>query len=162
MATELLCPKKLPTCPGVTPVVVFSACAVGSLLMAWLLSREVRKTIRAVPRMVCTSGVVKELNTVLTSREAGKIRSFTVVNVDFEVAGKPYSCRTLFLFAGNRHVGDVGKKYDFPPGQTVGLYYYPEDPRLNALIIDRPDYGLAVIAVVMTVIFGIMAAVSAF
>lgn len=115
---------------------------------------------RAVPRMVVTTGVVRELETVLASREAGQVRSFTLVQVDFAVDGKPYCCRTLHLFAGNRHVGDVGKKFDFPPGQRVGVYYDPADPRLSALVIDKPSMSSAYIAVGMAVIFAILAAVA--
>jgi hypothetical protein len=144
----------------VTLPVVFGLCSLGSLVVAYLLSRETRRTARAVPRMVVTTGIVRELETVLTSREAGLVRSFTVVQVDFAVDGKPFCCRTLHLFAGNRHVGDVGKKYDFPPGQQVGVYYDPQDPRLNALVIDKPSLSSAYIGVGLALVFAIMAAVA--
>ena len=110
--------------------------------------------------MVVTTGTVRELETLLTSREAGMVRSTTLVQVDFSVDGKPYTCRTLHLFAGNRHVGDVGKKFDFPPGQQVGVYYDPHNPRLSALVIDRPSFSSAYITVGVAVMFAIMAAVS--
>lgn len=141
-----------------TPFMVFSLCSAGSVVLGLLLLRERRQLVRAVPRMVVTSGTVRELSTVLTSREAGSIRSQTIVHVEFTVDGKPYRCHTLHLFMGNRHVGDVGKKYDFPPGQIVGVYYDPEDPRRNALVIDTPRRGPAVIVFAVAAIFAVMAA----
>ncbi len=144
-----------------TPVLVFSLCAAGSLVVGLFLWLEVRRMERAVPRMVVTTGVVRELESVLINREAGSVRSATLVQVDFSVAGKTYCCRDLHFFAGNRHFGDVGKKYNFPPGQQVGVYYDPADPRRSALILDKPRYDTVVIAVVLGVIFAIMAAVKA-
>jgi len=144
-----------------TPVLIFSVCAAGSLLLALLIWLETRRLQRALPRLVLTTGVVRELESVLVDRAVGSVRSATLVQVDFSVAGKPYCCRTLQMFAGNRHVGDVGKKYDFPPGQQVGVHYDPLDPRRNALILDKPRYDTAVIAVILAVIFAIFAVVKA-
>ncbi len=112
--------------------------------------------------MVVTTGVVRELETVLTSREVGRVKSTTLVHVDFQVDGKPYTCRTLHLFEGNRHHGDVGKKFDFPPGQEVGVYYDPHNPRLNALVLDRPTFGSTYMCLGMAGLFAIMAAVNGF
>ena len=141
-------------------VLIFSLCAAGSLLVAFLLWLEVRRTRQAVPRLVVTTGVVRELESILTSREAGAVKSTTLVQVDFSVGGKTYCCRTLQLFAGNRHVGDVGKKFNFPPGQEVGVYYDPSDPRRSALILDQPRLDTPVFAVIVAVIFAILAVVN--
>lgn len=143
-----------------TPFTVFLLVSLACLVIAYLLSRETRQTAKALPRMVVTTGVVRELETLLTSREAGQVRSTTLVQVDFVVDGTTHTCRTLHLFAGNRHFGDVGKKYDFPPGQQVGVHYDPRNPRLSALVIDRPSFSSAYIAVGMAVVFAIMAVVS--
>lgn len=140
-----------------TPGFIFGLCAAGSVLLALALWFEVRRTTRALPRMVLTIGVVRELETVLVNREAGSVRSSTLVQVDFLVEGKPYCCRTLQLFAGNRHVGDVRKQFNLSPGQEVGVYYDPADPRRSALILDRPRHDSAVFALGVGVVFAILA-----
>lgn len=141
---------------------IFSVCAAGSLLLALFIWLEMQRIQRALPRFVVTTGEVRELETVLVDRAVGSVRSVTLVQVDFSVAGKSYCCRTLQLFAGNRHVGDVGKKYDFPPGQKVGVHYDPADPRRSALIVDKPRQDTAVIAVIVAVIFAVLAVVAVF
>ena len=143
----------------VTPFILFLSAAAASLLVAFVLWLEDRRKVRAVPRLVVTTGVVKELESLLVDRRASNIRSQTLVQVDFSVGGKSYCCRDLYYFAGNRHVGDVGKKFDFKPGQQVGLYYDPEDPRLSALIVDRPRYDNAVIAIIVGAVFVVIALV---
>ena len=147
-------------CTFVTPVVLFSICAAVSILFAIILWLEIRRTERALPRLVVTTGVVRELESVLVDRSAVSVKSATLVQVDFSVGGKPYCCRTLHLFAGNRQPGDVGKKYDFPAGQQVGVYYDPTDPRRSALILDKPRYDTPVIAVGVAIVFAILAVVS--
>lgn len=142
-----------------TPVVIFSVCAALSFLVAFFLWLEVRRTERALPRFKLTTGVVRELESVLVDREPGSVKSSTLVQVEFSVGGESYCCRTLHLFAGNRQIGDVGKKYDFPRGQQVGVYYDPADPRRSALIVDRPRHDTSVIAAIVGVIFVIMAIV---
>jgi hypothetical protein len=140
-----------------TPVTIFGVCAAGSFSVALLLWLEVRRTQRALPRLVVTTGVVRELESVLTDRAAASIKSATLVQVDFSVAGKAYCCRRLRLFSGNWHRGDVGEKFDFPPGQQVGVFYDPEDPRRSALILDMPRYDTPVIAAIIGLVFVIMA-----
>ena len=146
--------------PSVTPLVLFSLCAFGSLVLALFLWLEARRTQQAVPRLRVVTGRVRELESVLSDRNAGHVRSTTLVAVEFQVNGRPYCCRTLKLFAGNRHVGDVGGKYNFTAGQQVGVYYDPEDPRRSALIIDKPRHDMVVIALVLAAAFAVMAAVS--
>lgn len=143
-----------------TPVILFLIAAAVSLVLALGLFLEVRRVQRALPRFVVTTGVVRELKSLLVNRAAGSVRSVTLVQVDFSVAGKPFCCRTLHLFAGNRHVGDVGQKYDFPPGQEVGVYYDPADPRRSALVLDKPRYDGAFIAIVMAIVFAVLALLS--
>ena len=129
-----------------TAFVIFLAASGVSFLFAFGLWRENRRKLRALPRLVVTTGVVRELESLLVERGPASVRSQTLVQVDFDVGGKNYCCRDLYYFSGNRHVGDVGKKFDFAPGQQVGVHYDPKDPRLSALIIDRPRYDNAVIA----------------
>lgn len=142
-----------------TPALVFSLCAIGSFGLALVFWLEERRTKRAVPRMLLTTGVVRELETVLVNRASGSVRSTTLVQVDFVVDGKTYTCRSLRLFEGNRHLGDAGKKFDFPPGHEVGVFYDPIDPRRSALILDESRQGSTVWAVVMGIIFVIIALV---
>ena len=144
----------------VTPFILFLSAAAASVLVAFVLWLEERRKVRAVPRLVVTTGVVKELESLLVDRRATHVRSQTLVQVDFNVGGKSYCCRDLYYFAGNRHVGDVGKKFDFKPGQQVGVYYDPEDPRRSALIIDRPRYDSAVIAIIFGAVFVVIALIT--
>ena len=140
-----------------TPTLVYSLCAMGSLGLALVFWLDVRRTQRAVPRMVLTTGVVRELKTIIVKRVGGSVRGTTSVQVDFSVEGKTYCCRTLYLFRGNWHIGDPGKKFDFPPGQEVGVHYDPRDPRRSALILDAPRQDSAVCAVIVAGIFAVLA-----
>ena len=119
---------------------VFSAGAAVCVFMAGWMWLEIRRTHRALPRMQVTTGVVGELESVLFDRNRDHVRSQTLVRVAFTVDGTEYCCRTLYLFRGNQHVGDVGKRFDFQPGQRVGVHYDPADPRRSALIVDTPRY----------------------
>jgi len=125
---------------------IFLSASAASFLVALALWRETRRKVRARPRLVVAVGVVRELESLLVERHQANVRSQTLVQVDFRVGGKSYCCRDLHYYTGNRHVGDVGKKFDFPPGQQVGVHYDPQDPRRSALILDKPRYDTAVIA----------------
>ncbi len=140
--------------------VILLVASAGSFFLAFCLWRETRAKARAIPRLVVTTGVVRELESLLVDRRAGTVNSQTLVQVDFNVGEKSYRCCDLYYFSGNRHVGDVGKKFDFPPGQQVGVYYDPEDPRRNALIIDRPSYSSAVIAAVVGAVLLLVALIN--
>ena len=144
-----------------TLTVLFSAGAIACVLIAFGLWIETRRNARALPRMRVCRGIVRELESVLTDRNRGEVRSQTLVRVDFSVEGKTYCCRTLYLFCGNRHVGDVGKKFDLQPGQSVGLYYDPADPRRSALLLDKPRYDTVIIFLVAAVILAVFALVKA-
>lgn len=144
-----------------TPPLIYSIVAAASLVAAVVFWFETRRMQRAVPRMIVTTGVVKEMNSILSDRRASHVRSTTIVNVEFVVSGKTYVCRTLRLFSGNWSFGDVGKKFDLAPGQQVGVYYDPTDPRRSALIRDKPTYNSVYCAIIFAAIFGVMAAVAA-
>jgi hypothetical protein len=141
--------------------VIFLAASAVSFLFAISLWRETRRKVRSLPRLVVTTGTVRELESLLVDRHAGSVRSQTLVQVDFTVNGKSYCCRDLSYFSGNRHVGDVGKKFDLAPGQKVGVHYDPEDPRRSALIIDRPRLDSAWIAAGAGVVLLLVALVKA-
>ena len=143
-----------------TPALIFSLVAAAALVFAFLHWLEIRRTARALPRMTVTTGVARELESLLSNREAGSVKSTTLVKVEFSVGGKIYTCRTLRLFQGNWSRGDVGKKFDFPPGQQVGVYYDPHDPRRSALMLDKPRYDSVGFTVLFAGIFVILAAVS--
>ncbi len=111
--------------------------------------------------MIVTTGIVREMNSTLSDRRAAQVKSTTYVNVEFVAHGKTYVCRTLRLFSGNWSYGDVGKKYDFSPGQRVGVYYDPTDPRRSALILDKPSYASVYFTIIFAAIFGLMAVLNA-
>lgn len=140
---------------------VFGGCAVGSFMVALALMREVRRKRRALCRLVVTTGVVRELGTTTNYNNTGGRRGTTSVDVEFVVNGQAFRCQQLHFFSGNSHVGDVGKKYDFPPGQEVGVYYDSANPRLNALIVDQPRHHSAVIAAITGIVFLTLAVVQA-
>lgn len=100
---------------------------------------------RAVPRLIVTTGTVRELDTSVWYNKSGAKQGFTRVHVDFTVNGQKHLCQRLWFFAGNRHASDPGKLYSFPPGTEVGVHYDPADPRRNALVLDQPRHGVAVI-----------------
>ena len=136
---------------------IFLSASAASFLVALALWRETHRKVLARPRLVVATGVVRELESLLVERHAVTVRSQTLVQVDFSVGGQSYCCRDLHYFTGNRHVGDVGKKFDFSPGQQVGVYYDPEDPRRSALIVDQPRYDTAVIAAVIGAVLLLLA-----
>lgn len=129
-----------------SPSIILGIVALGALLVAALLLREIAIRKRALPRLVLTTGVVHKLDTIVTPDQSGGKRGLTHVHVDFVVNGRSHVCDRLWFFAGNRHGRDPGKAYTFPAGAEVGVHYDPADPRCNALIVDQPRYGVAVIA----------------
>ena len=131
----------------VIPSTIMVVAAVGALLVAILLFREVVTRKRALPRLLVTTGIVREFDTVVTPDRSGGKRGLTRVHVDFT--------------AGNRHGRDPGKAYTFPAGTEVGVHYDPADPRCNALIVDEPRYGVAVIAAAVGALFLVLAVVLA-
>lgn len=140
---------------------LFGAGGAVCVLIAFGLWLEIRRAHRALPRMVTTTGVVRELESVLSDRNRDHVRSETLVRVEFSVGGKDYCCRTLYLFRGNQHVGDVGKKYDFQPGQRVGVYYDSSDPRRCALLLDKPRYDTVIILLIAAAVLAVIAVVKA-
>lgn len=147
--TAMLAALTLPMLLGIGAVL----CALG----AWNQWHVIRGKHHALPRMRVATGVVRTLESVLTDRRQPTVKSQTLVQVDFSVGGKTYCCRDLYLFRGNWHLGDVGNKYDFNPGQQVGVYYDPSDPRRSALKLDEPDYSSVTWILVIAAILAIVA-----
>jgi hypothetical protein len=133
-------PPRFCTLGGMFGVIVTAIPALGCFVLMVVLWRQLRRKTRALPRLIVTTGVVREMRTQHQLTKTGGKRGYTIVNVDFVVAGTPYVCRDLWLFAGNNHMRDVGALYDFPAGKEVGLYYDPADPSTCALIVDQPRH----------------------
>lgn len=137
-------------------VLVTGIPALAFYVLAVVLWRKLRRKRQALPRLIVTTGVVREMRTQHRLTKSGMKQGFTIVNVDFAVAGAPYVCRDLWFFHGNDHARDVGTLYDFPAGKEVGLYYDPADPRLCALIVDKPRHFHYLWAFAMGVMFTVM------
>ena len=138
-------------------VIVSTIPALVCYVLVVVLWRKLHRKLRALPRLVVTTGVVKEMRTQHRLTKSGTKQGFTLVNVDFKVAGVSYVCRDLWLFHGNDHTRDVGALYDFPAGKEVGLYYDPADPRVCALMIDRPSHFPYIWAFLCGVMFTVLA-----
>jgi hypothetical protein len=153
---------RFPQLGGVTTASwIFGAGGLGSFIVAVALLREIRRKQRALSRLIVTTGTVRELGTTTHYNNTGGRRGITAVRVDFAVGGQMFRCQQLYLFAGNSHVGEVGQKFDFPPGQEVGVHYDPTDPRVNALIVDQPRFHSVVIAAITGIVFMVLAIVQA-
>ena len=110
-------------------------------------------------RMKVAKGVVRVMKTHKTGyTSTGTPRWRTEVDVEFSVNGQTYRCTDLYLFGGNGHVSDVGTKFDFPEGQGVGVYYDPENPRLNAMVFNGPSYFMTILAACLGILFAVYAA----
>ena len=145
----------------VTSSIILGVAAFGALLVAAMLFREVVIRKRALPRLNVTTGVVRKLDTIVTPDRSGGKCGLTHVHVDFLVNGQNFVCDRLWFFAGNRHGRDPGKAYTFPTGTEVGVHYDPADPRCNALIVDAPRYGVAVIAGAVGALLATLAVITA-
>ena len=137
-------------------------CAMAAFVWSALLWSALQRKKRAMPRMKVAMGVVRTMKTRKTGvSRHGTQRSYTDVDVEFAVDNRSYRCVDLYLFGGNGHVGDVGKKFDFPPGHIVGVYYDPENPKLNAMVFNGPSHFMCLFAAGMGVLFMILAATAA-
>lgn len=126
-----------------------------------LLLADLRKRKRAMSRMKVATGVVRTMKThQLGYNRVRQQRSRTEVDVEFSVNGQTYRCVDLYLFGDNGHITDVGTKFDFPPGQQVGVYYDPENPKLNALVFNAPSSLLVWIVAGIGAVFMIIAALA--
>lgn len=141
--------------------IILGVAALGALLVAAMLFREIATRKRALPRLVVTTGIVRKLDTLVTPDRSGGKRGLTHVHVDFVVNGRNFVCHRLWFFAGNRHGGDPGKVYTFPAGTEVGVHYDPADPRCNALIVDQPRHGVAVIAAAVGALLLVLTVITA-
>ena len=136
---------------------IFPIFSAGSFLVALALMTEVLRKSRSLPRMVRTTGRIRKLEASSWYNKSGGKHGATAVDVEYRVNGHSYTCRTLYLFSGNSHVGS-------PPdtkasaGTECTVWYDPKGPALSALIVDTPRYGSIVIAAVLGAVFAGLAA----
>jgi hypothetical protein len=142
--------------PGVYRL-IFPIFAAGSFLVALVLLIEVRRKSRGLPRMRRTAGRIRKLETNSWYNNTGGRRSATTVDVDYRIDGHGYTCRTLYLFSGNSHVGSPPDT-NASPGAECTVWYDPQRPALSALILDKPRYGSIVIAAALGAVFTGLAA----
>jgi hypothetical protein len=136
---------------------IFPIASAGSFLVALALSIDVLRKSRSVPRMRRTTGRIGKLETNSWYNNTGGKRSATTVAVDYRVDGRSYTCRTLYLFFGNSHVGGPPDT-NASAGAECTVWYDPKRPALSALIVDKPRYGSIVIAALVGVVFAGLAA----
>jgi hypothetical protein len=131
---------------------IFPVFAAGSFLVALALLFEVLRKSSSLPRMTRTTGRIRKLEASSWYNKSGGRHGATAVDVEYRVNGQSYTCRTLYLFFGNSHVGS-------PPdtkasaGAECTVWYDPKRPALSALIVDTPRYASIVIAVMLAAIF---------
>jgi hypothetical protein len=131
---------------------IFPIFSAGCFLVALALLIGVLRKSRSRPRMMRTTGRIRKLETSSWSSNTGGKRGATAVDVEYRVNGQNYTCRTLYLFFGNSHVGS-------PPdtngsaGAECTVWYDPKRPALSALIVDAPRYASIVITAMLAVVF---------
>lgn len=122
-----------------------------------MLLIEVLRKSRSLPRMRRTAGRVRKLETNSWYNNTGGRRSATTVDVEYQVNGRSYTCRTLYLFFGNSHVGSPPDT-NASAGAECTVWYDPQRPALSALFVDTPRYAMVVIAAVIAAVFAGLAA----
>jgi hypothetical protein len=128
---------------------IFSA---GSFLVALALLIEVLRKSRSLPRMMRTTGRIRKLETGSWYNNTGGQRGATTVDVEYRVNGQSYTCRTLYLFLGNGHVGSPPDT-NASAGAECTVWYDPKRPALFALIVDTPRYASIVFAAMLAAAF---------
>jgi hypothetical protein len=131
---------------------IFPIFSAGSLLVALALLIDVLRKSRSLPRMRRTTGRIRKLETSSWSNNTGGKRGATTVDVEYRVNGQSYTCRTLYLFFGNSHVGSPPDT-NASAGAECTVWYDPKRPTLSALIVDKPRYASIVIAAVLAAVF---------
>ena len=131
---------------------IFPIASAGSLLVALALLIKVLRKSRALPRMRRTSGRVRKLETRSWYNKSGGKHGATAVDVEYRVNGRSYTCRTLYLFFGNSHIGRPPDT-NASPGAECTVWYDPKRPALSALIVDTPRFASIVIAALLAAVF---------
>lgn len=131
---------------------IFTVAAAGSLVVAAVIFLDQRRRIARAARMAHALGRVRKLELTEWLTTAGARKGAAQVEVDYAVAGQPFTCTTFRLFRGNSVVG--GEPFTtLAPGQEVLVSYDPREPAFSALVVDRPTYVSAVIAAALAVAF---------
>lgn len=131
---------------------IFAAAAIGSLLVAAVILLDQRRRTARGARMAHALGRVRKLELTEWQTTAGARKGAAQIEVDYAVAGRPFTCTTFRLFRGNSVVG--GEPFTtLPPGHEVLVFYDPREPGFSALVIDQPTYVSAVIAAGLSVVF---------
>ena len=131
---------------------IFPICSAASFLVALALLIEVLRKSRSLPRMRRTTGRIRKLETNSWYNNTGGKRGATTVDVEYRVNGQSYTCRTLYLFFGNSHVGTIPET-KASAGAECTVWYDPKRPALSALIVDKPRYANIVLAVTLAAVF---------
>jgi hypothetical protein len=131
---------------------IFPVFAAGSFLVALVLLIDVLRKSRSRPRMRRTGGRVRKLETNSWYNNTGGKGGATTVDVEYRVDGQDYTCRTLYLFFGNSHVGSPPDT-NASEGAECTVWYDPKRPALSALIVDTPRYASIVIAAMVGAVF---------
>lgn len=136
---------------------IFPIFSAGSFLVALALWIEVVRKSRSLPRMRRTTGRIRKLETNSWYNNTGGKRGATTVDVEYRVDGRNYTCRTLYLFFGNSHVGSPPAT-NASAGAECTVWYDPKRPALSALIVDAPRYASIVIVAMIGAVFAGLAA----
>lgn len=130
----------------------FPIASAGSFLVALALLIEVLRKSRSLPRMIRTTGRIRKLEASSWYNKSGGKHGATAVDVEYRVNGQSYTCRTLYLFFGNSHVGSPPDTKASAEAECT-VWYDSKRPALSALIVDTPRYASIVIAAMLAVVF---------
>lgn len=93
----------------------------------------------ALPRLRQIIGRVNLMETVDTTDTGSVVRETAqVVNVTFFVDGTEYRCRRLYLFHSGNRVGGNAPPLNLSAGTAVMVHYDPQNPKISALLVDKP------------------------
>ena len=117
-----------------------AAALIGFALGIGLLVNTLRKRA-ALPRLRQIIGRVNEMETVEFAQAGTMVRRTEQhVDVTFFVEGRACRCRRMYLFSDGYRMGGAAPAINLAPGSAVMVHYDPQNPRLCALLVDKPRW----------------------
>ncbi|WP_157216292.1 DUF3592 domain-containing protein [Flavisphingomonas formosensis] len=118
---------------------VFGVLGFAGVLLGVIRLAQQRLLQHSASRMETAPGLVREAQ-LLEWTEKGTRRAAIVLKVDFEAGGESYVCDQWELFRGSMKLEHGGVLPEIEAGDTVPVWYDPDDPAVAALAIGRPSY----------------------
>jgi hypothetical protein len=84
-------------------------------------------------------GRVNSMQTIDTTDAGSAVRETSQhVNVTFFVEGTAYRCKRLYLFHSGSRMGGNAPDLNLSAGTAVIVHYDPHNPKMCALLVDKP------------------------